>query len=176
MTDPESVADHSYSVVAMSMLFADVDGLNTCRIVKMAILHDLAESITGDLTPKDATVPQKNHLEDAAMKCILQDLPAEQRQEYRDIMTEYRRNETSEAQLLHQIDKLEMALQAGRYQRDEESSGDIRPFLDTADRTITSQPLRRVFNILLANNSLQEDGRRERQPDRVPKASDRNTL
>jgi putative hydrolase of HD superfamily len=33
------------------MLFSDGKGLNTERVLKMALLHDLTESITGDLTP-----------------------------------------------------------------------------------------------------------------------------
>ena len=52
--DPESVADHSnqYSVAVMAMLFGDNAKMDTCKMIRMALLHDIAESITGDLTPE----------------------------------------------------------------------------------------------------------------------------
>ena len=44
ITHPESVADHSYGTAIMAMIFSDNSGsLNTERIMKMALLHDLAE-------------------------------------------------------------------------------------------------------------------------------------
>jgi putative hydrolase of HD superfamily len=51
ISSAESVADHSFSLSVMAMVFSDLKGLNTERAVKMAIIHDLAESITGDIIP-----------------------------------------------------------------------------------------------------------------------------
>ena len=34
--NPESVADHSYSMTLMSMILSELQGLNTNKIVKMA--------------------------------------------------------------------------------------------------------------------------------------------
>src|SRR5207245_11486221 len=45
---PESVADHSYGTAIMSMVFSDTIGLNTEKIIRMALLHDLAEFISRD--------------------------------------------------------------------------------------------------------------------------------
>jgi putative hydrolase of HD superfamily len=61
--DPESVADHCYSMAVMAMVFSDLKKLDTEKIIKMTLLHDLAEAITGDLTPDDATRSKKfSHL------------------------------------------------------------------------------------------------------------------
>ena len=49
----ESVADHSYSMAMMSMILSDLQGIDTSKIMKMALLHDLVESITGDFTPDE---------------------------------------------------------------------------------------------------------------------------
>ena len=72
---PESVADHSYTVTAMSMVLSDLEGLNTEKIIKMALLHDLAESIIGDITPNTITNNEKILKENQAMKQILKNLP-----------------------------------------------------------------------------------------------------
>ena len=49
--NPESVADHTYSMCAMCMVLSDLLRLDTERVLKMVILHDLAESIIGDYMP-----------------------------------------------------------------------------------------------------------------------------
>ena len=49
----ESVAEHTYSAAIMSMIYSDLHELNTEKIIKMALLHDLSESIIGDLTPDE---------------------------------------------------------------------------------------------------------------------------
>ena len=49
--DPESVADHSYSMAVMSMVISDIGNYDSEKILKMALLHDLAESKIGDYTP-----------------------------------------------------------------------------------------------------------------------------
>ena len=41
------------------MVLSDLEGLHTERIIKMAILHDLAESIIGDITPGKITDDEK---------------------------------------------------------------------------------------------------------------------
>ena len=53
--NPESVAEHSYSTAAISMILSDLEGLNTEKIIKMALLHDLAESTIGDIIPEIPT-------------------------------------------------------------------------------------------------------------------------
>ena len=59
----ESVAEHTYSTAIMSMIYSDLHEFDTEKIIKMALLHDLSESITGDLTPdkisKKASVKKK---------------------------------------------------------------------------------------------------------------------
>src|SRR5437899_12594645 len=59
ISNPESVADHSYSMCAISMALSDMLGLNTERVMKMAILHDLPESIIGDFVPGEVTKKQR---------------------------------------------------------------------------------------------------------------------
>ena len=48
---PESVADHSYSMAIMGMIISDLENYNSEKMLKMILLHDLAESEIGDYTP-----------------------------------------------------------------------------------------------------------------------------
>ena len=57
--NPESVADHTFSMCAVSMVLSDILRLDTERVMKMVILHDLAESIIGDYMPSEISRKQK---------------------------------------------------------------------------------------------------------------------
>lgn len=57
---PESVADHCYLTALMCMVFADLKNLNSSKVIKMALLHDLAESIVGDYMPEEVSGEKKN--------------------------------------------------------------------------------------------------------------------
>jgi putative hydrolase of HD superfamily len=113
--EPESVADHSYRVALLAMTLSDNKGLDTLKTVRMALLHDLAESTIGDLTPRQK---QGNHetLESEAMKQILETLPQNVRELYLETWKEYQKNESPEARLVHNADKLEMLVQAKEYE------------------------------------------------------------
>ena len=44
ISSPESVADHSYSMALMGMVLSDLEDYDSEKIMKMILLHDLAES------------------------------------------------------------------------------------------------------------------------------------
>jgi putative hydrolase of HD superfamily len=115
INEPESVADHSFSVCAISMALSDILGLDTERVLKMAILHDLPESITGDLVPSEVTMKQKRARESRAISTILSTIDSQTRLEYEQLWKEYVSDRTEISRLVHAVDKLDMALQAKQY-------------------------------------------------------------
>lgn len=117
ITNPESVADHTFSMAIIGMVLSDSESQNTEKILKMILLHDLAESVTGDFTPEQKSKDEKIILENRVMKNILSDLPKTLQTQYLKIWEEYVQNKSKEANLVHQIDKFEMALQAKIYQK-----------------------------------------------------------
>lgn len=142
---PESVADHCYSMATLAMIFSDLKKLDTEKIIKMTLLHDLAEAMTGDLTPDDTTKSKKEKMENQAMKKILDDLPKSLKTKYKKLWIEYQQNNTKEANLLHQIDKLEMALQAATYKKMGYTKKQLKPFFDSAKKEISDSDLRKIF-------------------------------
>lgn len=143
---PESVADHSYAVAVSSMVIADYYGLDACRMMKMALLHDLCESLTGDMQPGDTTESRKHQAERKALAAILSELPAKVRDSYLEIFDEFNDSKTLEAELVHQIDKLEMAAQAVVYKK--QGYSNLEQFFDTAERKVTSSKLRPIMRRL----------------------------
>lgn len=115
---PESVADHSYRVAAMAMFFAPHFDANPMKTTQMLLLHDLGESLIGDVVTDGGAVDLPNlnrKLKDEreALSTILDTIDAEG---YLKLFDEFTANASPEAQLANQLDKLEMAVQAREYE------------------------------------------------------------
>lgn len=151
---PESVADHSYSVTIMAMVFSDLLKLDTEKILKMSLLHDLAESKIGDITPERMPKDDKLKIENNAMKEILNELDNDMSKKYFSIWEEYLNENTRESKLLHQIDKLEMALQARIYENTS-SKEKISDFMDSAKLKLTDKQLIDLLEQIINHNDFQ---------------------
>ena len=146
--NPESVADHTYSMAIIGMVLSDSQKYNTEKILKMILLHDLAESITGDVTPEQKSQQEKKFLEDKTMKNILLQLPESLQKQYLHLWYEYQTNDSNEANFVHQIDKLEMAIQAKIYSKQKNSSKNLLSFFDSAKKEIQDPNLLKLFEQL----------------------------
>ncbi len=142
---PESVADHTYSLAIMGMIFSDLENYNTEKILKIILLHDLAESIIGDITPEQISKKEKNMLEDKAIKTILRKLPLSLQKQYASLWKEYQANNSDEVKIVHQLDKIEMALQAKIYSKEGYSNEKLSYFLKSAKYEITDPKLLKLF-------------------------------
>lgn len=132
LKESESIADHMYRMAIMALIAADgVPGVNKDRCVKMAVVHDLAEAIVGDITPSD-NVPkaEKSRREREAMDKMCAMLGGgDAAQEMMELWQEYENNATPEAKLVKDFDKIEMILQAQEYEQ--EQGKDLEDFFRT---------------------------------------------
>ncbi|MBU7019364.1 MAG: HD domain-containing protein [Theionarchaea archaeon] len=110
---PESVADHTFGVVFLSMLLGDKLALNTERMMKMALIHDIAESKLGDIHYESKTYIGEDSLEKAEGTAARDILP----DEYFELWDEYKKKETREARIVSACDKLELYFQAVHYEK-----------------------------------------------------------
>ena len=143
--NPESVADHTFSMSIIGMVLSDLEGYNTEKILKMIILHDLAESIIGDITPEQKERKEKFDLENNTMQKILSSLPENIKRHYETIWTEFQNFESQESKFVHEIDKLEMALQAKIYSKEIDSPEKITPFINYAKEGIKDPNILKLF-------------------------------
>ena len=141
--NPESVSDHTYSMTMMSWMFSEMQNLDVLKVLKMSLIHDLAESKIGDFTPEQISREQKNILEKNTMKEIFSELPVELQNQLSDIWTEFLEQKTAESILVHEIDKLEMVLQAKIY---EKNNGEkIDEFVESTKNEIKNPVLKELF-------------------------------
>ena len=146
--EPESVADHSYATAMMSMVFSDTMNLNKEKILKMALLHDLAESVIGDFTPNEISKKSKKVIENKAMDNILANLPSNLAMQYNEIWKEYEKGSSKESILMHDIDLLEMAVQAAKYFSEGFSKERLQGFVESARKEIKSKELLKILDTL----------------------------
>jgi len=147
--NPESVADHSYSMAMMGMIISDIENYNSEKILKMILLHDLAESKIGDYTPGQIDLEKKNEIENTAFLKILKDLPNSLQFQYQNFWKEYQENSSPESKLVHQIDRLEMVLQAKTYQDEGHSKEQLELFYESAKKEITNPKLKELFRNII---------------------------
>ena len=144
LTDSESVAEHSYMMSVMAMVLTDLKNLNSEKVIKMSILHDWAESKIGDFMPDEIGYDKKSELENYAMVEILESLPEQIKTEYESLWNEFLKRDTSEARLVHELDKLEMALQAKIYEKDVDPER-VKPFIISAVEQIIDPDVKKVL-------------------------------
>lgn len=146
---PESVADHSYNTAVMAMVLSDLKEFDTEKILRMALLHDMAESVTGDFTPEEISKKDKRKLENNAMQDILSKLPSKLASNYTKIWKEYQNGDSKEAILVHEIDRLEMVLQARKYSSEGYPKEKLEMFFSAAKKEIKSKEVLAILDKIL---------------------------
>ena len=127
---------------------SDIKNLNTEKIIKMSLLHDWAESKIGDFMPDEIEPDKKIALEENAMNEILGILPHSIKDDYSTIWNEYQDMVSSESKLVHEIDKLEMALQAKIYEKDADPEK-IKLFVTSAVEQVLDNDLKKILSEII---------------------------
>ena len=121
----ESVAAHTFGVAVAAMLLADglrargVE-LNVERVLRLALLHDLAEARTGDMPRTMAKyygAEARRAAEGAAFEDVIGGIGAEQRAEYGRLHAEYEGRASVEARLVKAADIVDLLAQALAFER-----------------------------------------------------------
>ena len=128
------------------MIISDLVGLNTEKVIKMMLIHDLPEGIIGDLVPGENA--NKDMDEEEAIRSILGSLPDKMQIDYTEIWNEFKMNKTKESQLVHEIDKLELIIQLSLY-RDRMSKEAFNEFLQSSEKIIELDLNRELLNEIL---------------------------
>ncbi len=138
----ESIAGHIFRISLMAwVLGSEKKGLNIERLLKMALMHDLCEVYSGDITPYDSILPkskkarkellktwprfseaekkklaeEKHKKEKAGLEMLIKDLPLHLKIEMKNLWLDYEKGLTPEGRFFKQADRLEGFLQALEY-------------------------------------------------------------
>lgn len=121
----ESIADHMYRMSIITLLTPPslAPRLDLHRCMKMCLIHDMAESLVGDITPVDGVPkPEKSRRESETVSFLRTSLLGSVHggvpgQDIADIWQEYEESKTLEARFVHDVDKMELLLQMFEYEK-----------------------------------------------------------
>jgi len=128
------------SLITMLAPSSIASKINIAHCTKMALVHDMAESLVGDITPIEGVAKvEKARREGATMDYICTSLLGKvdsglAGKEMRAIWQEYEDGETLESKYVHDIDKMELILQMVEYERSHDGKLDLSEFSWVAKR------------------------------------------
>jgi len=109
----EKISDHSFGTALLALILTP-EGMDSKKTVNMALSHDFAESIVGDIIPADGVSKEEKYLLE---KKAMTDMTAllDNSNELLSLWEEFEAKETDEAKFVGCLDKLEMMFQAHEY-------------------------------------------------------------
>lgn len=134
--DPERISGHMYRMAVMAMMLGNCPnaGIDKDRCVKMALVHDMAECIVGDITPAcGVSKEEKFTREWNAMNELGQLAGSVAEKEFKELWQEYESQSTPESNAVKDLDIFDMILQAHEYELRMEDPGRLQEFFDSTN-------------------------------------------
>ncbi|MEM7815823.1 MAG: HD domain-containing protein [Candidatus Aenigmatarchaeota archaeon] len=151
--NPESSAEHTFLVAVLTLVFSKGRKIDLEKALKMALVHDLPEAITGDIISKNSWEEggtmwdkEKHEKERTAMQKISN---LSGNKEILRIWEEFVGQETPESRFVKDIDKVATIIQAIDYHKKGNHKKPLEGFWDKrAISKIRDPELVRLVNIL----------------------------
>lgn len=139
---PESVADHTFRTAAVAYVLALSEGANPERAASLALFHDSAEARVNDLHRLGKRYVDWERVEEKALRDQTSPLPEPIRLRLVELIEEYRLEETLEARVARDADRLECLLQGREYQ--EKGVSAAEEWIESAQRELITDSARRL--------------------------------
>lgn len=143
----DTIASHSFGAALLGWSLAGREDLDSDRLVKMLLMHDLIMAYVEDYTPEDEEFQSKRDKEEEMAEKLFQDVPKNIREEFTNIFHEFQAGETSEAKLARECDKLDTLLQARKYS-EENGENHLQEFLESYREYFNSETGKNIFSSL----------------------------
>lgn len=147
----DTIASHSFGAALIGWTLSEKEDVDTERVIKMLLMHDLIMAYIDDVTPEDKEFDSKKEREQEMAEKLFQDVPDELEKEFRQLFHELQERETEESKIAKEADKLDTLLQAESYS--EEGENFLPEFLDSYRKYFRSRSGSEIFR------DLEESGR-----------------
>jgi len=147
----ESIAAHTLDATFIGWYLAKIKKLKENKIIKMLLIHDLVMAFMNDLTPADKAYRKKSEIEEKAFNRVMENIPSLFKQEYSSLWKEFQKQNTKEAKVAKEADKLATLFQGEAYE--EETNIDIiSEHLSYYASVFTSREARKIYKTLKRNH------------------------
>jgi putative hydrolase of HD superfamily len=146
ISHPESVAEHTLRTALLGYLLAEMEGADPARTAVLCLFHDMQETRIGDIPyvgkeylraadPAAVTADQVRGLPDAAARAVT------------GAVHEYEAQESLEAQIAHDADRLECLVQAREYEV--QGFEQVTPWIESSQAALRSVTAKRLAEACL---------------------------
>jgi len=152
ISNPESVADHSFRCAILAICIGDLSNIETEKLTRMLLLHDVQEALTGDYdhyAKMQMGIDKVKSKQRIAIDEILSSLPEKLQSPYRSLWDEFENQTTPEAILANDIDKIEMMMQALEYEEEGYEPAKLDVFWSEVKNKIKTPLVQDLFRFLI---------------------------
>ena len=166
---PESISDHSHRCAMIGLIldgtpYGEGGALNGSHVSLLCTVHDVAESLIGDITPLDPRYisGEKQRIEESAVQDLGKRIGGRAGALFVSLWNEFEHGATPEADVARQIDKLEMIVQALEYEESDRTL-DLSGFYPGAVKVITHPKLAEIARSVLNRRAkiVQKEGQQQ---------------
>jgi len=161
----ETVAGHMYRMAMLTFLLEDTEGVDVKRCLMMCLVHDMAESIVGDITPHcGVPVEEKHCLEEQAMEKLVKLVPELAAKDLKELFTEYESQTTKNATLVKDLDRFDMICQAYEYEESSKEPLSLQEFFDSTEGKFKHAEIQGWVAELKKKRALMIEGQKLKTP------------
>ena len=143
----DTIASHSFGAALIGWTLAEKEGIDSEKLIKMLLIHDLIMAYLPDYKPGDEEFESKKEIEKQRTEKLLEDIPENIREEFEDLLKELQEKKTEEAKFAKECDKIETLLQAAIYS-EELGEDHLEEFLESYKEYFESETGREIFEKL----------------------------
>lgn len=148
ITQPETVAEHSFRVGLVGLALAALEGADPGRTAALCLMHDVHESRIGDV-PSVGRAYVTTAVPEAVTAHQTSGMPDEIAKSLQELTVEYEATETLESKVAHDADKVETLLQATEYQT---RGYDTEPFRNTSIEALRTDSAKQLAQAIVASD------------------------
>ncbi|GAB0098557.1 HD_domain domain-containing protein [Sergentomyia squamirostris] len=129
----ETVSAHMYRMSMVTLLLDGREGLDRIKCMELALIHDLAECIVGDITPYCGISKEEKRMRELKAMHEISQIVSPMGPRIMPLYYEYEEGLTPEARFVKDLDRLDMVLQAFEYEKRDNCLGKHQEFIDSVD-------------------------------------------
>ncbi|EDV99480.1 uncharacterized protein LOC6567124 [Drosophila grimshawi] len=154
VNDCESISGHMYRMSMLTFLLDGSEGLNQIRCMELALVHDLAESLVGDITPFcGVSKDEKRAMEFKAMEDICK-LIEPRGKRIMELFEEYEHAQSAESKFVKDLDRLDMVMQAFEYEKRDNCLLKHQEFFDSTEGKFNHPFVKKLVNEIYEQRDL----------------------
>ncbi|EDW57925.1 uncharacterized protein [Drosophila virilis] len=154
VNDCESISGHMYRMSMLTFLLDGSEGLNQIRCMELALVHDLAESLVGDITPFcGVSKEEKRAMEFKAMEDICK-LIEPRGKRIMELFEEYEHAQSAESKFVKDLDRLDMVMQAFEYEKRDNCLLKHQEFFDSTEGKFNHPFVKKLVNEIYEQRQL----------------------